>query len=933
MSKKREDVMKRLLMFTVVLLVGVPLALADAPQTGVVTGTVIDPDGAAMSGVTVQLIGEQGTMTDISDDEGAFMFVFLVPGLYTARADMQGFQSAAGEIVVSAGGRADVRLQLGEVAAEEIVVTAESPLINKFDMSSGGTLEAKELSMFTGQQQQYRSRLLAMPDVIFSGDSQGTYPLIAGTRGARQVYFIDGVDVSFARWGGGSQLNLPATAVGEMKLESTGADAQFSRTIGAYTQTTVRSGTNDFHGSGFYQMQNLDWNAENKNVEVSRPDEIADGFDLSVGGPIVRDKLFFYLGYREVDNPGSRLMPSGEEVQSGTTMGSELIKLDWRPSTDQSVAAMYVLTPQEFPWWNTTRYDTPTIAAFDYPGDITTLRWNWAITDSLLLTANAASTSAEQNRWRFAESNIEAGCGPEDPCGNDWVYRPFDGDRLFRNGYVLPLGIGYTEFPRDQLNAALDIFTGVHEIKAGVDYQKLEWTVGGTTYPRCRGRGYDEYVPGGFTSNFGTNVARRGWCEFYPTKDTWADGWGPAVSGSDNLALFVRDKMALKRWTLNLGVRADQQVHENDMGETVLDTTDIAPRIAASYDLRGDSSLLLMGTAGRYYAQVQMSWAAAFNRGGTGAVAGSPRERWRFNPETGGYDTFLYFEPGSAEREIAPIDPYYKDEVTLGLEWQFHRDWAFKVRGLYFETKNYPQVVEQLDETGTGVYEVVENTPGTKNERQAISLSVQRRFRNNWMIAASYVYSNNEGNCPMNDNLQCNAVYGDLLDWTNDDGVPWTHYNRWGELSSSRPHNLKLRGAYNAQLGKGHSLNIGGLAYYWSGPNWIPWENVTHTPSGETRAIYMEPRGNRSINGRSQLDVSLQWSFPIAGQFNGFVRGEIVNITDEQVLTATSGMPENCNWPTDNIEGGACTGAPEPYAIVENYQSPRYIRLQIGFNF
>jgi hypothetical protein len=886
-----------------------------------------------MQGVTVQLIGEQGTMTDISDDEGAFMFVFLAPGPYTAQADMAGFQSAAGEIVVSAGGRADVQLRLGEAVAEEIVVTAESPLINKFDMSSGATLEAKELSTFTGQAQHYRSRLLAMPDVLFQGDGTGYQPSIGGTKYSRQVYFIDGVDVSFARWGGNSQLNLPATAVGEMKLESAGADAQFSRTIGSYTRTIVRSGTNDFHGSGFYQMQNLAWNAENTNVEVSRPDEIGDGFDLSVGGPIVRDKLFFYVGYRDIEEPGSRVMPSGDEVQSGGTSGSELVKLDWRPNPDHSLAAMYVLTPREYPWWNATRHDPPTIAAFDYPGDIVTLRWNWAITDSLLLTAHAATTNAEQNRERFAESNIEPQCGPNDPCGNDWVYRPFDGDRLFRNGFVLPLGIGYTEFPRDQLNAALDIFTGVHEIKAGVDYQKLEWRVGGTTYPRCWGRGYDEYIGGGFTSNYGDNPARRGYCDFWPTKDTWMDGWGPTVSGSDNLALFVRDKMALKRWTLNLGVRADQQVHENDSGETVLDTTDIAPRIAASYDLRGDSSLLLMGTAGRYYAQVQMSWAAQFNRGGTGGVAGSQKERWRFNPETGLYDIFLRYYPGSAVREIAPIDPYYKDELTLGLEWQFHRDWAFKVRGTYFETKNFPQVVEQLDETGTDVYEVVENTPGTRNERQAISLSVQRRFRNNWMIAASYVYSKNEGNCPMNDNNNCAAVYGGLLDWTNDDGVPWTHYNRWGELAASRPHNLKLRGAYIWQLGKGHSLNIGGLAYYWSGPVWHPSENVTHDPSGETRAVYMEPRGSRRIGGRSQLDLNLQWSFPIAGQFNGWIRGEILNITDEQVQTANAGMAQSCNWPTDNIEGGACTATPTPNATGENYQRPRYIRLQIGFNF
>jgi len=918
-------------------LVALP-ALADAPQTGVVTGVVTDPDGNALPGASVQLIGEQGTMTAVSKENGRFRFVFLAPGTYTARADMPGFQTAAGEIVVSAGGRADVQLRLSEAMGEEILVTGESPLVNRYDMTSGGTLDGKELTMITGAAQQYRSRLLFLPGVINESESDlygGNRPTISGITGSRQLYFIDGVDVSFARWGGSSQVNLPETSVAEMKLEATGADAQFSRAIGAFTQTTVRAGTNDFHGSGFYQMMNLDWNGTNQNVDVLQPDEIADGLDISLGGPIVRDKLWFYLGYRDIETPGYEIMADGVSVvpDAGTVAGSQLAKLDWRPNASHSVSAMYVLTPSDFPWWNRPTYgDLPTVTVFEYPGDITTLRWNFAITDSLLLTAHAARTTAEQNRSLYAESTIDPGCDGVTPCGNNWVYRPllpsarypdYYLPNLFLNGVGLPLGLGFTEFPRDQVNAALDIFAGIHEIKAGVDWQKMEWNVGGTSPPLCRGRDFGYDVEGGFRSNNDPVITQRGWCRFYPTKETWQDGYGPVSSGSKNTALFIRDKISLQKWTFNLGLRADTQHHENDVGETVLDSTDIVPRIAVSYDLFGDSKLLLMGTAGRYYAQVEMAWAATFNQIPQGRTQ---YEQYYWNPETSDYDLFFRAVSGGTY-EITEVNPYYKDEVSLGMEWQFHPDWAFKVRGTYWESKGFPQIYDQIAADNT-LYPAIENTPGAKSERTSFDFVVQRRFKDNWMVAASYTWSNTEGNCVYLDNGQCSADYGELLAFTNDDGIPWSHVNRYGSLPQNRPNVFKVRGAYNWQLGKGHSINIGGLAYYHDGQTWTPWTTLTDDVSGGIVVVFQEPRGSRRIGGRKQLDLNLQWSFPIAGRFNGFVRTDLINLTNEQEQIGIAGMAETCFW-----VDGDCSVTPTPQATTQNFQYPRTVRIQIGFNF
>jgi hypothetical protein len=923
--------MRRFLVAISVLMLVAPLVMADAPATGVVTGVVLGPDGEALPGATVQLTSEQGTMTAVTEDDGEFRFVFLVPGMYTVRADLQGFQSAAGEIMVSAGGRADVELDLAEEMGEEIVVTGEAPLVNRFDMTAGGTVDQKEIQSIPGASTEYKSRLMFMPDVVNdpgSDASQGRQPSIAGFSGSRSMYYIDGFDVSFGRWGGGSNLELPVAAISEIKLESAGADAEYSRAIGGITKTIIKSGTNSFHGSASWKGENLAWNAENTAVPgVERPDKTFHSYDMTFGGPILRDQLWFFVTARHEEQAAYSVMADGESVvQEGSQGDSWLAKLDWRPNSSHSIALLATETPYEFPWWDRNTYgNLETVSWFEWGGDILTGRWSWAISDDLLLSLNAGTTSGEQIRGRYVDSNIEAGCGPEDPCGNNWVYRPFGPNArwpqttyalLAVNGVGLPYGEGYLNFPRDQYNGSLEWFTGVHDVKLGIDYQKTTWETAGVSVPFCRGRAYDESAPGGFLSNADTVASQLGWCRFYPTKETWMNGYGPVEYGSTNTAFFIKDRIALKRWTFNVGLRADLQEHSNDVGETTVDSTDIVPRLAASYDVFGDSTLILNGSAGRYYAQIELAWSNNFIRT---ALARTSYEQYRWNPATGGYDQLLrVITPGS--RDIVQVDPYYKDEVQLGAEWQFHRDWALKFRASWWEAQDYPMLFDQMDLV-TGLYEEVA-TSESKGERQAFTIAVQRRFRNGWMFGANYTYSKMMDSCRYGDNGQCASNYGELAVWT-ENGIPVSQINEWGRGLQDRPHVAKVRGAYNWNLGKGHSIVIGGLAYMHSGRAWAPGETRTIPaeldPLGQSPTLFvsLEPRGAERLDYRYQLDLNLEWRFPIAGGFSGYLRSDILNATDEQELLAISGL--------------AATG--EPNVTTENYQYPRIIRLMAGVQF
>jgi hypothetical protein len=191
------------------------------------------------------------------------------------------------------------------------------------------------------------------------------------------------------------------------------------------------------------------------------------------------------------------------------------------------------------------------------------------------------------------------------------------------------------------------------------------------------------------------------------------------------------------------------------------------------------------------------------------------------------------------------------------------------------------------------------------------------------MFAASYTRSKMMDNCSYS-GTSCGSSYDELRIWTMPDGTPVSHYNEWGRAYPDRPDILKVRGAYRLRLGKGHSLNFGGLFYLNSGRPWnLIQETLTIPPELDpleqtpSHTIYEAPRGQFRLDDRKQLDLNVEWQFPLPGRFNGYVRSEILNVTDEQVLIAVAGLPS----------GG------EPTPTTENYQYPRIVRLMAGFAF
>ena len=285
---------KRVCFVVLALLVCVPLALADAPRTGLVSGMVTDPEGQVLPGARVHLTGERGTVSTVTDNSGEFRFVFVIPDSYTVRAELGGYQPAEGKIVVSAGGRSHVELKLAQVAGEEIVVVAETPMISRYDVTAGGSVSTDEINLVPAESRNIQATVAFLPGVSVNAQSQSYYghqPQVEGEWGGRTAYYVDGVDTTFARLSGATRLFVPSFTMEQVKLESTGADAQYSRVVGGVVNQSLRSGTNQFHGGVTWYARNMDWDENYELTPVAMPDDRKDSWELSLGGPVVKENL------------------------------------------------------------------------------------------------------------------------------------------------------------------------------------------------------------------------------------------------------------------------------------------------------------------------------------------------------------------------------------------------------------------------------------------------------------------------------------------------------------------------------------------------------------------------------------------------------------------------------------------------------------------
>ena len=285
-------------------------ALAQNANTGEIKGTVTDPSGAAIPGATVSIRNVQtGVITPTTTNgSGLYDVPFLAPGNYTITFSKEGFRSFVREGIVLQIETLQISapLQIGS-ATQEVVVNATTPILETETSDQHVTLSTRTVETAPIVGTDWRSEMTQLiPGVNTgggTGEATGQSIGVNGTQSYNVNFLTDGSTATAPRDYNGSNFYIPVDAIAEVSINSSNAPAQYGNGLTSINVIT-KSGTNQFHGSAFEFVQNTALNARGfYNASGTKAVEHWNNYGGSLGGPIIKNKLFFFFAYQR--NPSS----------------------------------------------------------------------------------------------------------------------------------------------------------------------------------------------------------------------------------------------------------------------------------------------------------------------------------------------------------------------------------------------------------------------------------------------------------------------------------------------------------------------------------------------------------------------------------------------------------------------------------------------------
>jgi hypothetical protein len=285
-------------------LAGPGLAQTDV-TTSRVTGTVEDSSKSALPGVTVEVLNKETGLrkVEVTDANGFYNILDLPTGNYRITATLDGFAPAAAEnvrLLIGSTPTVNFTLQSARVS-ETITVTSEAPAVEVTNTQIGTTIQSEQIKNLPTPGTDFRQLVLLTPETRF--DSERGNISISGQRGINTNVTVDGVDYNNAFFGGTTgaaegraPLSISEESIKEFSVITNGASAEFGRSGGGFVNVITKSGTNSLHGSGFYYNQPQSLIADFANGQKPA-DQKKSQYGASLGGPLVHDKLFYFLSY------------------------------------------------------------------------------------------------------------------------------------------------------------------------------------------------------------------------------------------------------------------------------------------------------------------------------------------------------------------------------------------------------------------------------------------------------------------------------------------------------------------------------------------------------------------------------------------------------------------------------------------------------------
>ena len=744
-------------LWTIVFLAVAPLA---AQQTGEIRGKITEEKGEVLPGVAVTARSPslQGIRTAISDREGFFRLPLLPVGIYELAFELPSFEKLVivGQ-AVRLGFTVDLAVTLKPAkVAEEVTVVAAAPLIDKTKSDNSYRLNSDDLARIPTQARTIAEVVGMTPGVTgsrvntISGGANSALgaetglPSFRGEGDGGNNWLVDGLSTKSVVYNNsGIRINFDSWE--EVQIVSDGFAPEMGQGLGGFVNVVTKSGGNAFHGDlgNLIRDSNLRAQQTEQLSAATLPETSLYQYFGNLGGPIVKDKLWFFVSdnyFRNRDrtesqNIGWLTIPSGDrKVSTNNIFG----KFTFTPRKNHTVSLNGTLDKFlnqnggiGLPETQTKAETTDYFYRFNYRG---------ILSDNLLLTA-----ALGQNRQKSTLNLINGNYGPPAYFWQDIAQTTNNANGLREN----------TEWRTDftlGLTLYLDLGRwGNHEIKAGGSYYSNRYLQGW----RWAGRDADPWLGNGFDNGLTITWAAPG----LPL--TLAEyGTGEAKDSTRGLGLYVEDSITIGRFSLMLGLRTDTQNIFNDVGTNVWNWgvgDFLQPRASLAVDLSGNGRNVLKFGYGRYAMPLASSYLTWVN------------ETYAFNVRN--YDWIGPVNPDevqlrepvnwefvweqSAGAVPIAVDPELKpnkmDKFLMEFDRQIGPDWALKIRGIYTNSKNLLEDIALYAPENPGSLKYLfANFELKKRDYRAIEVEMNGKIAERFMLNASYTWSQAKGTTPGN---------------------------------------------------------------------------------------------------------------------------------------------------------------------------------------
>jgi len=787
---------------------------ALAQTTGTIRGQIKDADGGPLPGVTVTATSQgRGTSrTVVSGKTGSFALPSLDVQLYTVNAVLEGFQEQVVENVrVGISSFVTLDLVMALATFEETIQVSGAPVLDTTSSAVGTSFDAEFIEDLPTTRN-FWDMMAVAPGVVQQQTNEPWKLSAFGSSTASNSWSIDGSNNTLNE--SGQAFWWPnADTIEEVQVLAIGAPAQYGNMSGAAMNIVTKSGTNAFKGSANIWYQGDSLTGENATIDGVgfRRDQFAD-LSVTLGGPIKKDKAWFFLAYEYFRD-------AYNEVGDPSELPNEIfsdrydVKLNWAPSDNVSLQAKY-------------------------HSDI----WPWKFSDAFQ-TASASGTEGDENPawgasldWIISNNTFfeisysgytgidvyESRTGSvEDPFID--YSPPEGGPPRYSGGLYFPWS---WENRQDAIDVAVstyadDFLGGDHEFKFGVSYGTgtAESTISGGV----RGRYYYRYE---YTYDY---YGYEYVYDYFYRVTAAAYTYG---AENETISAFIDDSWRVtEKLTINVGVRFDQLNSDvpayprldrfgNETGEIIpgidnqIDWSIFSPRIGFAYKT-GENGVL-RGFYGKFYnSNVTGDWKAP--------PPSPPIFFYEISDSLNGpWEPFYTFDYG--EPILDPnLQPPETDQFTLGYERRLTNALTINFQGVYKETKNLIGW-EILDD---GVYEMLPwvnpitgevqpiasiivqpttrkgNRPGDgslappgqdfEQEYKGVSVFLNKRYADGWAMMASYTWSDSNGFLP----TPLAQDQGNPAFTIQDGRDPNNWINAEQALQNQRRHALQIQGNFD----------------------------------------------------------------------------------------------------------------------------------------